>query len=168
MTGTNKWFFVMLAAGMATVACGDSGSGGSSAGGGGSGATGSGAAGSGAAGPGSTGPGTGGGMECGPGSIDMNDACEVCAGNNCTAEALACCEKPGCLDVIACVQMTMCDTENPVGPNGCYTPENCQAEIDVAGLDVAMGEATALGECAAANCATECGLGGAGGAGGGM
>ncbi len=177
MTGTNRLFVVMLAAGMASLGCGDSGSGGSGtgAGGSGSGASGSGASGSGAAGPGSTGPGTGAGgvMECGPGGIDMNDPCEVCAATNCTEAALACCEqtnaaaamgKMGCLDIIACVQETGCNSEAPMDPDGCLQPSpvGCNETIMDAGIAVALGEASALGDCVTMQCATECGIGGAG------
>lgn len=179
MTGTNSLVVVILAAAMASLGCGDSGSGGNSnlGGSGGSGGSGTGAAGSGAAGPGSTGPGSGGAMECGPASIDMNDPCEVCAGTKCTDAALTCCEqtnaaaemgKLGCLDIIACVQETGCDSANPNAADGCLqpSPTGCNETIMNAGLAVALGEASALGDCVQTECAAECGIGGAGGAGG--
>jgi hypothetical protein len=88
---------------------------------------------------------------CGADDVNQEDACEVCIATQCTAEALACCQAPGCLDVVRCAAEKGCDGIN------CYTPENCQAEIDLAGLDVAQGEATELGACALETCAVECG-----------
>ena len=92
----------------------------------------------------------GGGLECGPASINQDDACEVCIGTKCTAEALACCEQDGCLDVVFCAAANDCDGID------CYAPDKCQAEIDAAGLDVATTYAQPLGDCALSECATEC------------
>jgi hypothetical protein len=99
---------------------------------------------------------------CGPDSVNQDDPCEMCIATQCTAEALACCQAPGCLDVV------LCAAEKGCGGVDCYTPDKCQEEIDAAGIDVASNEATALGECALENCAMECGQeeAGTGGAGG--
>ena len=88
--------------------------------------------------------------ECGPASINQDDACEVCIGTKCTAEALACCEKEGCLDVVFCAAANECNGID------CYAPDKCQAEIDAAGLEVATTYAQPLGDCALTECATEC------------
>lgn len=172
MTGLNKTVALTLSllVGGATLGCGDSGSGG-----GGSGATGSGGDGTGATGAGTTdgGSSSGGAPGCGPANVNMDDPCEVCSATNCTDLAIACCEAEGCLDIIACVRDTMCDPSTaPMDPaTGCYNlsgnpPGLCQAEIDSAGIDVALNVATPLGECAQMNCATECGFPeGGGGAG---
>ena len=155
--------------------CGDSGSSG-----GGNGGSNSGGDGGGGSSPtsssGSAGStGSAGGDVCGPAGIDMNDACEVCAGTKCTESALACCEKPGCLDIVRCVQDTECDPDMQAGPPGCYNlgdpanPGLCQDEMDTAGVVVALGEASTFGDCVIANCSAECGImAGTGGAGGGM
>jgi hypothetical protein len=98
---------------------------------------------------GSTGSGTQ-GLECGPSSINQDDPCELCIGTKCTAEALACCEQDGCLDVVFCA------AENGCNGIDCYAPDKCQAEIDAAGLEVATTYAQAMGDCALAECAMEC------------
>lgn len=87
---------------------------------------------------------------CGADDVNADDECELCIATKCTAEALACCQAPGCLDVVRCA------AEKGCGGIDCYSPEMCQAEIDTAGIDVASNEATALGECALAECAVEC------------
>lgn len=118
---------------------------------------------SGSTGSGDTGASTGSGEQnaCGIDSIDMADPCETCIASQCTAEALACCQAPGCLDVVRCAAEKGCDGVS------CYAPEMCQAEIDAAGIDVASNQATALGACALSACAMECGQEeGEGGAGG--
>ena len=88
--------------------------------------------------------------ECGPSSVNQDDPCEVCIAQSCTSEALACCQAPGCLDVVYCAAETGC--------NGieCYADDKCKAEIDAAGLDVAQSQAQTLGDCAIANCEMEC------------
>lgn len=117
---------------------------------------------SGSTGSGDSGASTGSGEQnaCGIDSIDMADPCETCIASQCTAEALACCQAPGCLEVVRCAADKGCDGVS------CYSPEMCQAEIDAAGIDVASNQATALGACALSSCATECGQDGGGGAGG--
>lgn len=90
------------------------------------------------------------GAECGPASINQDDACEVCIGTKCTAEALACCEQEGCLDVVYCAAANECNGID------CYAPDKCQAEIDAAGLEVATTYAQPMGDCALTECATEC------------
>ena len=89
---------------------------------------------------------------CGADAVNMDDPCEVCIASQCTAEALACCQQPGCLDVVYCAAEHGCDGVD------CYTPDKCQTEIDAAGVEVAMNEATDLGACAVESCATECGV----------
>ncbi len=109
---------------------------------------------------GSTGGSTGGGQQCGPGSVDMDDPCEVCVLENCAPEALACCQQEGCLDIIACAQETGCSGID------CYTPETCQSAIDAAGgPTIATQYAQPLGECALTSCTEKCGGAGAGGGG---
>lgn len=111
-------------------------------------------------GGGMTGGTTGGGPQCGPGSVDMNDPCEVCVLENCAPEALACCQQEGCLGIIACAQETGCSGID------CYTPETCQAAIDAAGgPTIATEFAQPLGECALTSCTDKCGGAGAGGGG---
>jgi hypothetical protein len=139
------------------------GCGGDDTSGGGTGATGSGA---GASTNASTG--AGGAPACDMSMVDPNDQCEVCSAMKCKAEATACCEKPHCLELIDCVRKTGCDTVDATGPMGCAQQDDmggCFDEIMAATLDVANGEARALGNCAQMNCAMECGLMGAGGAG---
>ncbi len=87
---------------------------------------------------------------CGPEAVDQSNDCEVCIASVCTQEAYACCQHDGCLDVVYCGAAKGC--------NGieCYAPDMCQAEIDAAGIDVAMDFAQALGDCAIANCPAEC------------
>lgn len=106
--------------------------------------------------------GTGTSAECGPAGVNQDDPCEVCIATSCTQQALACCQQPGCLDVVRCA------AEKGCGGIDCYAPDKCQAEIDAAGLDVAQNYAAPLGECALASCAEACGQTGGGGAGGGM
>jgi hypothetical protein len=106
--------------------------------------------------------GSSGGSECGAGAVNFDDPCEVCIATECTAEALACCEHEGCLEVVRCA------AENGCSGVDCYAPDKCQAEIDAAGIDVASEYAAALGECAMASCQMQClpeGGGGSGGAG---
>lgn len=88
--------------------------------------------------------------ECGPASINQDDPCEVCIGTKCTAEALACCEQEGCLDVVFCAAANECNGID------CYAPDMCQAEIDAAGLEVATTYAQPLGDCALVECEMEC------------
>jgi len=98
--------------------------------------------------------GTGGGEieECGPSSIDPDDPCELCVATSCTTEALACCEQPGCLDIISCAQDTGCSGLD------CYAPETCKDVIDSAGGPITATQfAQPLGDCAIANCSAECG-----------
>jgi hypothetical protein len=100
---------------------------------------------------GSTGSGDNGG-QCTAGSVDLNDPCQVCVVTKCTAEAKACCEQNGCLDIIACARETGCDGA------GCYAPDTCQKQIDAAGgITVALEFAQPLGDCAIANCQADCG-----------
>lgn len=95
---------------------------------------------------------SGGSGKCTAASVNMDDPCEVCVVTSCTAESVACCEQEGCLDIIACAQATGCSGVD------CYTPETCQKVIDEAGgVAIAVNFAAPLGECALANCATECG-----------
>ncbi len=116
-------------------------------------------------GSGSTGSGTtssaeasttsGGGDQCTAASVNMDDPCEVCVVTSCTAEALACCQNDGCLDIVACAQEKGCSGAD------CYQPDTCQKVIDDAGgIQIAIGYAAPLGECAFENCAAECGQGG--------
>ena len=91
-----------------------------------------------------------GGPSCGPSSVDPNDACEICIATKCTLEALACCEQEGCLEVVRCAAASGCSGID------CYAPDKCQAEIDAAGIDVAQSFAQPLGDCAIAQCETEC------------
>jgi hypothetical protein len=100
---------------------------------------------------------------CGVGSIDMNDPCEVCVATSCTMQALACCQQPGCLDIVRCAQEKGCSGID------CYAPETCKDVIDKAGGPaVATMYAKPLGDCALASCKDKCGGGGgAGGSGGG-
>jgi len=88
--------------------------------------------------------------QCGPAMINQDDACEVCMGNKCAAETLACCEAPGCLEVVYCAAESGCNGVD------CYTPDKCQAEIDAAGLEAAMNLAQPMGDCAIAQCPDEC------------
>ncbi len=91
------------------------------------------------------------GAECGPGSINMADACEVCILEECTTEAYDCCMQDGCLDIIDCARETQC------GGIDCYAPEKCQEEIDAAGgPTVGTTYAMPLGDCAASKCAADC------------
>ena len=96
----------------------------------------------------------GGSDSCTAASVNMDDPCEVCVVTSCTAEALACCKTSGCLDIVACAQETGCSGVD------CYQPDTCQSVIDASGgVEVAIGYAAPLGECAVANCAAECGQG---------
>ena len=95
----------------------------------------------------------GGGDQCGPGSINSSDACEVCVATKCTAEALACCQQTGCLDIVFCAQETGCDGI------ACYSPDTCQEVIDNAGgPGVALNFAQPLGDCAIESCSAECAI----------
>ncbi|MBM4375286.1 MAG: hypothetical protein FJ095_09390 [Deltaproteobacteria bacterium] len=98
---------------------------------------------------------SGGGAQCTAASVDMNDPCEVCVVTSCTAEALACCQNEGCLDIVACAQEKGCAGVD------CYQEDTCKQVIDDAGgVQIAVGFAAPLGECAVENCAAECGTGG--------
>ena len=92
--------------------------------------------------------------QCNASGVNQDDPCELCIAQECTVEALACCQQPGCLDVVRCAAETEC------GGIDCYAPDKCQAEIDAAGLDVAQEYAQPLGDCALANCADACGQAG--------
>ncbi|MBM4359226.1 MAG: hypothetical protein FJ096_14070 [Deltaproteobacteria bacterium] len=160
---TNWMRGILVVAASGAVACGgttadESGSGGASADMGqtSSASSGSGSSGSGeSATGGGTGATSGGGAQCTAASVNMDDPCEVCVVTSCTAEALACCQNEGCLDIVACAQETGCSGAD------CYQPETCQKVIDDAGgIQIAVGYAAPLGECAFENCATECGQGG--------
>ncbi len=149
--------FASVAAALAIAACGSEapepgGSGDEDPGAGGAAATMSTGAGE------STGSGTS--QACGPASVNQDDPCEVCIATSCTQQALACCQQPGCLEVVRCAAETGC------GGIDCYAPDKCQAEIDAAGIDVAQTYAVPLGECALESCAEACGQTGSGGAGG--
>jgi len=94
---------------------------------------------------------SGGGAECGPGSIDQGDECEVCVLQECANEAYECCIHEGCLDIIDCARDTACDGFD------CYTPEKCQSVIDAAGgPNIALNFAQPLGDCARAKCSDVC------------
>jgi len=104
--------------------------------------------------------GAGGAGECSESQINQDDACEVCAIDECYDLLLACCEVEGCLDIIRCAQETECTGVD------CYMPDTCQTEIDAAGgIGVATEFASPLGDCVLAEC-TGCSTGGGGGAGG--
>ena len=110
----------------------------------------------------SAGPGGGAGM-CDESQINQDDACEVCAYDECQETLKACCEQPGCLDIIECALETGC-SEDP-DPLACYKPETCQQVIDDAGgIGVATMYASPLGDCVGEKC-VGCGTGGGGGGG---
>lgn len=109
----------------------------------------------------STTTGTAGSGPCG--AVDPGNTCLLCAEAACPDEMLACCEAAGCVAVFDCVFETGCDVDQPLDQGGCYNPEACQNQYDVAGLAVAQGQAMALHDCAEASCAVECGVTGAGG-----
>jgi hypothetical protein len=90
------------------------------------------------------------GGQCNAGGVNQDDPCELCIAQECTVEALACCQQPGCLDVVRCAADTEC------GGIDCYAPDKCKTEIDAAGLDVAQEYAQPLGDCALTNCADAC------------
>ena len=91
--------------------------------------------------------------ECGPSTVDQDDPCETCAAIKCMAEALACCETPGCLDIIDCGLEKGCNGID------CYADDMCKAEIDAAGgIGDATNNALVLVDCSSMNCAAECGL----------
>lgn len=94
---------------------------------------------------------SGGGAQCGPGSVDQADECEVCVLQECANEAYECCMHEGCLDIIDCARDTSCDGFE------CYTPEKCQSVIDAAGgPNIALNFAQPLGDCALAKCSESC------------
>jgi hypothetical protein len=80
--------------------------------------------------------------------FDPNDPIAVCAADVCEAEAQACCDVTGCLELVACVRETGCESF------ACYTEETCKAEIDTVGGPVSPGvdTAQALGDCAVPKC----------------
>jgi hypothetical protein len=80
--------------------------------------------------------------------FDPNDPIDVCAADVCEAEATACCDIPGCLELVACVRETECVSFD------CYMPETCKAETDTLGGVTSDGvvAAQALGDCAVPAC----------------
>ena len=80
--------------------------------------------------------------------FDPNDPIAVCAADVCEAEAQACCDVAGCLELVACVRETECVDFD------CYTDETCKAEIDTVGGPISPGvdTAQALGDCAVPKC----------------
>ncbi|MBW2456386.1 MAG: hypothetical protein JRI68_17835 [Deltaproteobacteria bacterium] len=91
--------------------------------------------------------------ECGPSSVDTDDPCETCAAIQCMDEALACCNTPGCLDIIDCGREKGCSGID------CYADDKCKDVIDGAGgLGDATNNAMILADCSAMSCPDECGL----------
>ena len=80
--------------------------------------------------------------------FDPTDPIAVCAADVCEAEAQACCDVTGCLELVACVRETGCESF------ACYTDETCKAEIDTVGGPISPGvdTAQALGDCAVPKC----------------
>jgi hypothetical protein len=87
---------------------------------------------------------------CDTSGIDPKDDCSLCVASKCTDEAIACCQKPGCLDVVLCIQETGCLLD-------CYQPDKCKDAIDASGgLFGAIAHAGPLALCAALACPLEC------------
>jgi hypothetical protein len=91
-------------------------------------------------------------LMCGSEPVDPADACIGCVARRCPGQALACCNQPGCIDVVRCAQKHKCSSID------CFQPDKCKKEIDAAGIDVALEHAKPLGECAALHCSAECDL----------